>query len=192
MMVLKVISFFVVLVQAHELAAPCDYDEKSELRLDELGDLQLLRMFQDSVGLLSGLPDEAITASDAYDENHDAIYSRIGFEKVSGKSHGWCGKKGEQNQIMVDLTKSSVVTGVATQGRGDEAHQQWVTKYSIETSENGEDWIDRGIFGGNFDVETICMARFEHPVLARYVKLYVVEYNNNPCMRWDVLGFKKL
>lgn len=191
-MVLKVISFFVVLVQAYELAAPCDYDEKSELKLDELGDLQLLRMFQDSVGLLSGLPDDAITASGEYNEHHDAIYSRIGYEKVAGKAHGWCGKIGEQNQIMVDLTKSSLVTGVATQGRGEEDYEHWVTRYSIETSENGADWIDHGIFGGNFDNETKCMARFEHPVLARYVKLYVVDYNGHPCLRWDVLAYKKL
>merc|ERR1711920_903205 len=103
-----------------------------------------------------------------------------------------CGKVGELNEIMVDLTKSRLVTGVATQGRGDAVHQQWVTKYSIKTSENGKEWMDHESFGGNFDPETICQSRFDHPVLARYVKLNVVNYHNYPCLRWDVLAYKKL
>lgn len=189
-MVLKVISFFVVLVQGYELAAPCDSDDKSVPDLDEFGSLQLLRMFEDSVGLLYDLPDDALTASAEYDANHGAIYSRIGVDKVDGKSHGWCGKVGEQNEITVDLTKSFLVTGVATQGRGDA--QRRVTKYSIKTSEDGEEWIDHGSFGGNFDYQTICQSRFDHPVLARYVKLNVVGHQGQPCLRWDVLAYKKL
>jgi len=187
---LKVISLFVILAQANELVAPLDYDNKGALHWDEFRSVQLLRMFQDSVGVLLNLPDDAITSSDEHNENHRAIYSRIGAGHVVGKSHAWCGKIGGTNEIMVDMTTSSLVTGVATQGRGDTTHQ-WVTKYLIETSENGHEWRDHGIFKGNFDDETICQSRFEYPVIARFVKLSVVKYESNPCMRWDVLIYKK-
>merc|ERR1711920_235898 len=106
-------------------------------------------------------------------------------------SHAWCGLAGGTNEIMVDLTTPTLVTGVATQGRGDD-HAQWVTKYSIETSENGFTWIAHGVFSGNFDVETICYSRLEHPVFARFVKLNVLLYEDHPSMRWDVLAYKKL
>jgi len=185
---LKVTVLFVILAEAHDLVAP---DNKGALHWDEIRSCQLLRMFHDSVGVLSNLPDDAITSSDEHSENHSARYSRIGAEKVDGKSHAWCGDMGESNEIMVDMTTSSLVTGVATQGRGDTTHQ-WVTKYLIETSENGQEWINHGFFEGNFDDETICQSRFDYPVIARFVKLSVVKYEDHPCTRWDVLAYKKL
>jgi len=160
-----------------------------ELHKDELSGMQLIKMFHESVGVILKLPDEAITASDEHNENHGPIYSRIGAPRLSGKSHAWVGKIGEPNEIMVDLTTSLMVTGVATQGRGDAT--QWVTKYSIDTSENGEVWTAHGIFVGNFDRDTICRSRLKHPMLARFVKLSVVEYLNNPSLRWDVLTYNK-
>jgi len=190
MKILEVIFFFIVVfTESHELLAPCDFDDISEIHKAELSGMQLMKMFYDSVGVLLKLPDEALTATDSLDSNHGPIYSRIGAPAVSGKSHAWVGKTGKPNEIMVDLTTSMLVTGVATQGRGDSS--QWVTKYSIETSENGADWIDHDIFGGNFDTDTICRSRLEYPVLARYVKLAVVEYVKHPSLRWDVLTYNK-
>jgi len=189
MKILEVIFFFIVFTESHELVAPCDYIEEMELHKDELSGMQLMKMFHDSVGVLLKLPDEAITASDEYNENHSPIYSRIGAPRIDGKSHAWCGKKGEPNEIMVDLTTSLMVTGVATQGRGDV--KQWVIRYSIDTSENGEVWTTHGIMVGNFDSDTICRSRLKHPVLARFVKLSVLEYFSLPSLRWDVLTYNK-
>jgi len=186
---MEVIFFFIVFTESHELVAPCNIKEM-ELHKDELSGMQLLKMFHDSVGVLLKLPDKAITASDEINANHSPIYSRIGAPHIAGKSHSWVGKTGEPNEIMVDLTTSLMVTGVATQGRGD-GNAQWVTKYSIDTSENGEVWTTHGIFVGNFDIDTICQSRLEHPVLARFVKLTVVEYVNHPSLRWDVLTYNK-
>jgi len=190
MKILEVIFFFIVFTESHELVAPCDHIEEMELHKDELSGIQLVKMFHDSVGVLLKLPDEAITASDEHDANHSPIYSRIGAPQITGKSHSWVGKKGQPNEIMVDLTTSLIVTGVATQGRGDTS-TQWVSKYSIDTSENGEVWTTHGIFVGNFDSDTICRSRLEHPVLARFVKLSVVEYVIHPALRWDVLTYNK-
>lgn len=190
MMGLKRIFLIVILAEAHELVAPFDYDNKGASQEDVIRSVQLMKMFHDSVGQLLNLPDDAITSSDEHSENQSVKYSRIGAGKVEGKAQAWCGKLGESNEIMVDMTTSSLITGVATQGRGDVTHQ-WVTKYLIETSENGQEWIDHGIFEGNFDDETICQSRFKYPVIARFVKLSVVKYENHPCMRWDVLAYKK-
>jgi len=189
MKILEVMFFFIVFTESHELVAPCGYIEEIELHKDELSGMKLLKMFHDSVGVLLKLPDEAITASDEHHENFSPIYSRIGAPPVAGKSHGWSGQVGEPNEIMVDLTTSLMVTGVATQGRGDS--KQWVTKYSIDTSENGEVWTAHGTFVGNFDRDTICRSRLKHPVLARFVKLSVVEYHIHPSLRWDVLTYNK-
>jgi len=191
MMILQLIFFFVVFANAHELVAPCDDDDMSELHKDELSSMHMFKMFVDSGGNLLQLPDLAIIASDDYNQDHGAKYSRIGAAQVDGKAHGWCSKeKKHSSHIMVDLTTSSMVTGVATQGRGDNPH--WVKRYSIETSENGQEWIDHGNFAGNFDSDTICQSRLEHPVLARFVKLTVVEFESHPCMKWDVLTYNKL
>jgi len=184
------IFLFVVFAKAHELVAPCDNDDESELHQAVHGSMQIFKMFVDSSGELLKLPDDALTSSDEYSDNHGAIYSRIGAAKVDKKAHGWCAKDSQPSHILVDLTTSLMVTGVATQGRGDSS-SQWVEKYSIETSENGVEWINHGIFVGNFDSETICYSRIEHPVVARFVKLSVKEYYGHPCLRWDVLTYNE-
>merc|ERR1719285_566995 len=115
-MILKLILFFIVFAKKNELVVPCDDDYKSDLFKDELGFLQMFQMFFDSSGEILNLPDEAITSSDAHSPNHAPKYSRMGVPKVDGKSHGWCAKDIKSSHIMVDLTTSSMVTGVATQG----------------------------------------------------------------------------
>merc|ERR1719184_8597 len=131
------------------------------------------------------LPDGSFSATQSFDANHKEIYARIGADKVSGKSHAWCGKTSGVNAITVDLTSPHIVTGVATQGRGDRG--QRVTSYSIRVSENGYDWVSVGKFVGNFDQKTICQVRFEEPVLARFVEFAVLKYYVHPSMRIDVL-----
>jgi len=186
-MVLKAFCFFVALSVAHELVTQYDHDH-NELHMDELSITQLLRMFYDSNGVVMGLPDDSFTANLEYNDKHGAIYSRIGAAQVDGMAQAWCGKTGKNNEITVDLTTSALVTGVATQGRGD--HNGWVTRYSIATSENGVIWQKHGNFMGNFDQETICHSRFERPVAARFVKLSVLEHKMMACLRWDILVLK--
>merc|ERR1719466_254291 len=148
--------------------------------------LELYGMFYRSSGIVMSLPDGALTSSEDNSVDYAIIYGRIGAEKVSGKAHAWCGKPDGEKIATVDLTSSYLVTGVATQGRGDAA-AQWVTAYSVRTSENGYDWVYQGKFVGNFDPDTICQVRFEKPVIARFVEFTVLEAHGFPCMRFDVL-----
>merc|ERR1719221_800386 len=142
-------------------------------------------MFRASTGIVGTLPDSALTTSHTHSDKHHLMYVRIGDEQVTGKAHGWCGVLGSANEITVDLTTSHIVTGIATQGRGDSNH--WVTDYSVETSEDGHNWMVHGMFRGNFDRDTICRRRFDTPVLASFVKFTVENFYGHPCMRLDVL-----
>merc|ERR1719193_2903607 len=63
------------------------------------------------------LTDGSLSATGSYNADYGPQYARIGAPQVSGKAHGWAGKK-TGDAITVDLTSSYVVTGVATQGRG--------------------------------------------------------------------------
>jgi len=181
------IAVLLALVDSHqELISPDDFVE-SGMHMKELSISQLLAIFLNSEGIVDTLPDEAFSCPVIADENHGCQYSRIGNARVSGKSHGWCGQKSEDNEIIVDLTTSFIVSGVATQGRGD--HDHWVTSYLIETSEDGHHWKKHGRFEGNFDRDTMCESRLDLPVLARLVRFSEMEYNAHPCMRLDVLVY---
>jgi len=184
MMMLKAI--LLTLVASHQLVSSEDFFE-SGTHMKELSITQLIAMFHDSVGIVESIPDKAITCPVIASANHGCEYARIGRGKVDGKSHGWCGKNGENNEIIVDMTTSYMVTGVATKGRGDA--NQWVTSYSIETSEDGHHWQKHGRFEGNFDQDTICESRLDLPVLARLVRLSDMAYVSNACMRLDVLVY---
>jgi len=180
-------AILLALVESHQLVSSDDFFD-SGMHMKELSIIQLLAIFHDSVGVVQTLPDEAFTCPVKANADHGCEYARIGRDKVDGKSHGWCGKRGENNEITVDMTTSFMVTGVATQGRGD-CCDMWVTSYSIETSEDGHDWQKHGRFEGNFDRDTICESRLDLPVLARLVKLSEMEYYELACMRLDVLVY---
>lgn len=155
---------------------------------DELGMIPLLRMFSESDGIVKFLPDGAFSATDSHDGNHGPQYCRIGWPKGNNKSHAWCANATRGgNSITVDMTSPNLVTGVATQGRGEAA--QWVTDYSIETSVGGHQWDPQGTFVGNFDQQTICKNTFQNIVLARFVKFTVLKFHGHPSMRLDVLVY---
>jgi len=184
-MTVKFIVHLLVLAAAHQLVAPDSdfYDDGN--KIDELTIFQLLGLFRSSTGIVMDLPDGAFSASKEYNDKHAAILARIGRERVSGKYHAWCSSFSAGEEITVDLMTSYIVTGVATQGRGD--HTNWVTSYSVETSEDGHRWVAQGRFRGNFDMTTICRRRFNKPVLASFVKFTVLDYEVMACMRLDVL-----
>ncbi len=89
------------------------------------------------LGMESRLIEDAeITASSEYDANHAAIQGRLNFQAGGGKQGGWSSRTNDVNQwIQVDLLKYAKLTGIATQGRN--GHNQWITKYKLEYSDDG-------------------------------------------------------
>ena len=84
------------------------------------------------------IPDEQISASSIYDENHAAHQSRLNFQASEGIYGAWSARTADANQwLQIDLGSEHTVTRVGTQGRTDRA--QWVTKYSLQYSIRGEE-----------------------------------------------------
>ena len=81
------------------------------------------------------IADGQITASSQYDSRHGPTRARLNYK---GQPGAWSSKSGDKNAwLQIDLrTQVLQVTRIATQGRRD-AHQ-WVTKYKLQYSENGE------------------------------------------------------
>jgi len=188
-MILSIILFYFIQIKANELIAPAVQDHDSVWRKhvnDVVIQQQLLGLFSRSTGILSELPDPAITATFWHNSNHLPKYVRIKKDNVVSSPY-YAGKKGQVNTITVDLTSSYIVTGVVTQAGSS---TQWVTKFSVETSENGYFWRSLGNFVGNFDGITVCYSRFDKPVVARFLKLTVLEYRWHPSIGLDVLVYK--
>lgn len=82
------------------------------------------------------ITDAQITASSQWDDNHSPARARLNTRLVGAKKGGWSSRPCDLNQwLQVDLGSYTIVTGVATQGRN--GHDQWVTRYRIEYSNDG-------------------------------------------------------
>ena len=142
-----------------------------------------------SRGISLHLPEGSFSASASYVDNADLYgpkHCRIGVGKKENCSHAWiCKSIGDV--LTVDLCDSYLVTGVVTQGRGDA--QQWITQYSVQTSENGVQWSNQGDFIGNFDNTSLCKRRFKKPVIASFVRFVTTKFHHHPTMRVDVLVY---
>ena len=83
------------------------------------------------------IPNGQLSASSEWDANHAASQGRLNFKAVPGKAGSWSAKTNDVNQwLQVDLgTQYTKVTRVATQGRN--GYSQWVTKYTLQYSNDG-------------------------------------------------------
>ena len=82
------------------------------------------------------ISDAQISASSELDATHAAIQGRLNFQAGNGFSGAWSAEHNDQNQwLQGDLGSIKNITHLATQGRN--AHDQWVTSYKVEYSNNG-------------------------------------------------------
>lgn len=68
------------------------------------------------------------------------IPGRLHFQENGSIARAWVANTSDDNQwLQVNLgDQYAQVTGVATQGRNSLTFQQWVTKYKLQYSDNGE------------------------------------------------------
>ena len=73
-------------------------------------------------------------------------YGRLN-NKPSGLMGGaWCAARSDTSSyLQIDLKKEMTLSGIATQGQNDEPN--WVAKYSIEHSKDGNYWQPFKEFG---------------------------------------------
>ena len=87
-------------------------------------------------GLIS---DEHISASSEWNGNHPANRGRLHIKVSGSKQACWSAKTEDEKQwLQVDLgSQYTRLTGVATQGRDSATHNQWVTRYKVQHSNDG-------------------------------------------------------
>ena len=90
------------------------------------------------------IPNNRIGASSTWDGNHAASQGRLNFKETTVKSGAWVAKADDGSPwLQIDLSKpDEIITRVATQGRNwnvhwlAEPHNQWVTKYTLQCSDD--------------------------------------------------------
>ena len=90
---------------------------------------------ESGLGMEDGrIPDNNIIASSKYSSGVEAYYGRLNRQEGS-----WTARTNNLNQwIQVDLSELKHMSGVITQGRN--SYSQWVTKFVVQYSTNGETW----------------------------------------------------
>ena len=86
------------------------------------------------------ITDGQISASSQYDSNHAAIQGRLHFKQAGAKKGAWSAKINDGNQwLQVNLSGYVTLTHVASQGRNGLG--QWVTKYRLQYSTDGTNFM---------------------------------------------------
>ena len=93
------------------------------------------------LGLENGaISDAQISASSQWDNNLGPHRARLNGNPTGKGMGAWCALNNDKNQwLQVDLGRYTTVTHIATQGRSDSS--QWVTKYSLQYSDDGVNFL---------------------------------------------------
>lgn len=107
----------------------------------------------------------------------------------------WCADSEERNHwFEVDARREVEFTGVVTQGRNSDKHDDFVSSYFVAFSNDSRDWtvLNDGyaewLFYGNVDKDTPVMVQFDRPVLARYIRILPQSWNGSLCIRAEVMA----
>ena len=94
------------------------------------------------------ISDAQITSSSQLENRFSAVQARL-YSKADGNSQeGWASLQDDLSQwLQVDLGSYTTVTRVATQGRY--GHDQWVTAYRLQYSDDGDTFHFFEDSGGN-------------------------------------------
>lgn len=147
-----------------------------------------------SLGMESGrITDEQITASSSYSDGRWTPQQA----RLNGIINGWTPNEDTNREyIQVDLRFLKVLTGIATQGAvsRDTKMPYYVTKYKVEVSTNGEDWMtyrhgkNHRIFSGNADATKVVLNKISQLLLARYVRIRPQAWHNGISLRFELYG----
>ena len=145
-------------------------------------------MIDHLVGISYGDFDDKMKSSSQYDSNHSVKGSKLNKIMTGGHASAWCAAGNDKDNpwIQVDLGSEYWINAISLQGRGD-TYNQYVKKFRIKysrTDENNLRNLDE--FFGNNDTSTVVKRYFKEPVLARIIRLYVMEYNDHPSLRWEL------
>ncbi|XP_028399799.1 protocadherin Fat 4-like isoform X2 [Dendronephthya gigantea] len=147
-----------------------------------------------------GLESLAVTASNMTanstfsksNENYNPTQGRLNNQPSTHAAvsyqGAWCAKTTDFRPFLqVDFVGLKKITRVATQGRP--RGTSYVTKYTLSYSLNGDTWTSHDqIFAGNTDSESVVVQRILPSFQARYVRLLVLDSNEQACLRLEYYG----
>ncbi|XP_062340186.1 adipocyte enhancer-binding protein 1 [Osmerus eperlanus] len=107
----------------------------------------------------------------------------------------WCAESEEKNHwFEVDARREVEFTGVITQGRNSDQHDDFVSSYFVSFSNDSRDWtvLNDGyaewLFYGNVDKDTPVTIQFDWPVVARYIRILPQSWNGSLCIRAEIMA----
>uniref|UniRef100_A0A8C3NP32 Adipocyte enhancer-binding protein 1 n=1 Tax=Geospiza parvula TaxID=87175 RepID=A0A8C3NP32_GEOPR len=107
----------------------------------------------------------------------------------------WCAEDDSRaHWLEVDTRRVTLFTGVVTQGRDSQIHDDFVTSFYVGFSNDSQHWVmysngyEEMMFYGNVDKDTPVLSEFPEPVVARYIRIYPQRWNGSLCLRLEVLG----
>jgi len=111
--------------------------------------------------------------------SHAAHYGRLNELPQPFKAGGWRPAVDSATQwLKVDLGSLQEVDAVVTQGRANS--RQWVTAFTLDYSSNGRTWETLpAIFSANSDANTAVKNVLPRPILTRYVRFNVRDWNRD-------------
>ncbi|XP_068707251.1 retinoschisin-like [Montipora foliosa] len=142
------------------------------------------------------ITDGQISASSQFSSRNAATKARLNYQGTPG---AWSPAANDKRPwLQIDLRSHvTKVTRVATQGRRDS--YQWVTKYQLQYSSDGEKFVnykEKGdteatSFPGNTDRTTVVHHDLNPPIRARYIRFLPVARRSWPSMRVELYGCKE-
>ncbi|XP_054373483.1 adipocyte enhancer-binding protein 1 [Molothrus ater] len=107
----------------------------------------------------------------------------------------WCAEDDSRaHWLEVDTRRITLFTGVITQGRDSQIHDDFVTSFYVGFSNDSQHWVmysngyEEMMFYGNVDKDTPVLSEFPEPMVARYIRIYPQRWNGSLCLRLEVLG----
>ena len=149
--------------------------------------------FNNRAALLESLPDERLTASDSYSQNHLPPRSRLSTVTEGYLQDAWAVIADDpQPWIQADFEDIIQIEQVELRPRSE--HEQWVTSFKLAVStdgstfdfllaQNGEERVFKGPTGmSDFVTKTFNSTR------ARYIRLYPLTFHVHASLKWEVYG----
>ncbi|KAK7121040.1 hypothetical protein R3I94_020874 [Phoxinus phoxinus] len=143
--------------------------------------------------------DDQILASSMSHHGFSALRGRLNMQNSADEEDfyggAWCADTEEKDHwFQVNARREVEFTGVITQGRNSESHNDFVSSYFVAFSNDSREWTflhdgyAEWLFYGNVDKDTPVMTEFSYPVVARYMRVLPQSWNGSLCMRIEVLG----
>ncbi|XP_078359091.1 retinoschisin-like [Oculina patagonica] len=134
--------------------------------------------------------DKEIISSSVQNTSTPAKNARLNY--TAGSS--WCAAANDSKpHLQINLDRLYIICAVSTQGNSQ--REQWVTRYTLQSSKDGTTWTDyqeAGIvtnFKGNFDGNTTVKHLLCNGIVATHLRIITHDHHGNCCMRVEMYGF---